>query len=69
VAEQLGNTPAVCRSSYIHPAVLAAYDAGVTIDEFRPRKRRPITRIESEYSIEETALIKLLSAQNGKKPA
>ena len=69
VAEQLGNTPAVCRSSYIHPAVLAAYDAGVTIDEFRPRKRRPITRIESEYSIEETALIKLLSTQNGKKPA
>jgi len=28
VAKQLGNTPAVCRSSYIHPAVLAAYLAG-----------------------------------------
>jgi DNA topoisomerase IB len=24
VAEQLGNTPAVCRKSYIHPRALAA---------------------------------------------
>ena len=28
VAADLCNTPAVCRSSYIHPAVIAAYDAG-----------------------------------------
>ncbi len=27
-AEYLSNTPAVCRSSYIHPAVIEAYDAG-----------------------------------------
>ena len=28
VAGVLGNTPAVCRKAYIHPAVLAAYEAG-----------------------------------------
>jgi DNA topoisomerase-1 len=28
VAGLLGNTPAVCRKAYIHPAVLAAYEAG-----------------------------------------
>ncbi len=28
VAGLLGNTPAVCRSAYIHPAVLEAYQAG-----------------------------------------
>jgi DNA topoisomerase-1 len=28
VAGLLGNTPAVCRSAYIHPEVLAAYQAG-----------------------------------------
>jgi DNA topoisomerase-1 len=28
VAGVLGNTPAVCRSAYIHPAVLEAYKAG-----------------------------------------
>lgn len=27
-ARQLGNTPAVCRKSYIHPAVIAAFLAG-----------------------------------------
>jgi DNA topoisomerase IB len=26
VAEALGNTPAVCRQSYIHPAVFTAYE-------------------------------------------
>jgi hypothetical protein len=28
VAQQLGNTPAVCRKSYIHPAVFRAYLQG-----------------------------------------
>jgi len=28
VAGLLGNTPAVCRKAYIHPAILAAYEAG-----------------------------------------
>ena len=28
VAGVLGNTPAVCRKAYIHPAILAAYEAG-----------------------------------------
>jgi DNA topoisomerase IB len=25
VAERLGNTPAICRKSYVHPAVLDSY--------------------------------------------
>jgi DNA topoisomerase-1 len=32
-AQRLGNTAAVCRASYIHPAVLAAYENG-TLSEF-----------------------------------
>ena len=28
VAGVLGNTPAVCRAAYIHPAILAAYESG-----------------------------------------
>ena len=31
VANQLGNTPAVCRSSYIDPRVIDLYDDGTTI--------------------------------------
>jgi DNA topoisomerase I len=61
VAEQLGNTPTVCRGSYIHPKVIKAYENGVTLDEFTPRKRRRIKRIEADYEPEEKALMKLLS--------
>jgi DNA topoisomerase-1 len=32
VAAQLGNTPAVCRKSYVHPAVLDAYTSGVLLE-------------------------------------
>lgn len=63
VAAELGNTPTVCRASYVHPAVLKAYENGVTIEEFRPRKRRTITRIGEEYETEEKALMKLFAAQ------
>ena len=64
VADELGNTPAVCRSSYIHPAVLDSYAAGNTLDQFTPRKKRRIKKIESGLEPEEEALLKLL--KNGK---
>jgi DNA topoisomerase I len=63
VAEQLGNTPTVCRASYIHPTILKSYEKGITLDEFRPRKKRNISRIEEEYEPEERALMKLFQAQ------
>lgn len=62
VADELGNTPAVCRSSYIHPAVLKAYSEGITIDEFSPRKQRKIKRLKAELLPEEKALIKLIKS-------
>ncbi len=65
VAEELGNTPAVCRSSYIHPAVIAAYERGMTLDEFRPRRSRAIARLQRQLEPEEMALIRLFQA-NGK---
>lgn len=61
VAEQLGNTPTVCRGSYIHPKVLKSYEAGVTIDEFIPRRQRKIKRIQHEHEAEEKALMKLFA--------
>ncbi|HEX8556999.1 MAG TPA: hypothetical protein VF668_02800 [Pyrinomonadaceae bacterium] len=63
VAERLGNTPAVCRACYIHPAVLEAYARGKSIEEFRPRRARRILRQQPEYTAEELALLKLLRAQ------
>ena len=37
VAKSLGNTKAVCRKCYIHPAILDAYVDGVTIQTVRAR--------------------------------
>ena len=34
-AERLGNTPAICRESYIHPAIIKAYEQGRTIRNLR----------------------------------
>jgi DNA topoisomerase-1 len=64
VAERLGNTPTVCRSCYIHPAVLEAYARGRSIEEFRPRRTRRLIRgRQPEYTVEESALLKLLRAE------
>ena len=65
VAEQLGNTPTVCRSSYIHPKVIDAYCDGRTIAEFEPKKRRHIRMSQAEWEPGELALLELLS--NGNK--
>ena len=37
VAARLGNTPAICRRSYVHPEVLQAYLDGVTIGALKAR--------------------------------
>ncbi len=62
VARELGNTPAVCRGSYIHPAVISAYTDGTTIDKFRPRRTRKISRNAPDLEPEEKALLKLLAS-------
>jgi DNA topoisomerase-1 len=66
VAEQLGNTPTVCRTSYIHPTVIDAYCRGVTIAEFEPRRSRMIRLSQADYEPGEKELIELL-ANGGKK--
>lgn len=60
VAEHLGNTPAVCRSSYIHPTVLERYLAGHTLDDYVPGRKRRISRNQPDYLPEEEALLRML---------
>ena len=62
VSEHLGNTPTVCRGSYIHPIVLKAYADGVVLGNFRPRPTRRSSRLEAEIEPEEQSLLQLLSA-------
>ena len=60
VAKRLGNTPAVCRASYVSPAVIEQYLDGRTIDDFRPRHLRVVGARDSGLDHEERALLSLL---------
>src|SRR5919197_3147074 len=42
VGQELGNTPAVARTSYVSPAVIDQYLDGRTIEDFRPRHLRVV---------------------------
>jgi len=60
VAEQLGNTPAVTRASYVSPAVIEQYLDGRTIEDFRPRHLRVVRARDIDLDPEEQALLSLL---------
>ena len=60
VAKQLGNTPAVTRSSYVSPAVVEQYLDGRTIDDFRPRHLRLVNARDRRLTPEEQAMLSLL---------
>jgi DNA topoisomerase I len=60
VAQQLGNTPAVCRASYVSPAVVDQYLEGRTLEDFRPRHLRVVGARELGLDAEEQALLSLL---------
>ncbi|HWN66382.1 MAG TPA: DNA topoisomerase IB [Haliangium sp.] len=59
VARKLGNTPTVCRSYYVHPAVLHAYtDQSLFRVMHRATRHRP--RSSYDLHVEERALLSLL---------
>jgi DNA topoisomerase I len=68
VAKRLGNTKAVCRKCYIHPAILDAYMDGATIDTLKARAARLATR-RPVLSPEESAVVSIIEHQLRKKTA
>ena len=60
VGEQLGNTPAVARASYVSPAVIEQYREGRTLSYFRPRAERALSTHTNSLDEEEAALLTLL---------
>jgi DNA topoisomerase I len=59
VGDELGNTPAVARSSYVSPVVVEHYLAGRTIEDFRPRNgARP-----ASLRADEAALLRMLRSK------
>jgi DNA topoisomerase I len=60
VGQELGNTPAVARSSYVSPAVIEQYLDGRTIEDFRPRHLRVVGARDISLDPEEQGLLSLL---------
>jgi DNA topoisomerase-1 len=62
VASELGNTPAIARSAYIHPVVFEQYEAeGRTIEPLMRKESREVRSEEPvEYYPEEAALMRFL---------
>ena len=59
VAEQLGNTPAICRKSYVHPGILAAFATGSWPRLWRRARR---ARARSGLLREEAVMVALFES-------
>jgi DNA topoisomerase-1 len=59
VAKKLGNTKAVCRKCYIHPAILDAYMDGATIQTLKTRAAK-LSRTRATLSGEEAAVVNMI---------
>ncbi len=68
VAEILGNTPAVCRRCYIHPAIVKAYLNGNSVNCFKPRSPE-VEKRGIDFASTEAAVLKLLQAGSSKSDA
>lgn len=60
VARQLGNTPAICRKSYVHPAVIDAYLDGRVLSSLRRRTEERLAHGLRGLRPEEAAVLALL---------
>ncbi|HEY8691391.1 MAG TPA: DNA topoisomerase IB, partial [Chloroflexota bacterium] len=60
VAARLGNTKAICRKCYIHPAVLDAYLAGTMLDGLQQRAEQELHHSVADLSPEEAAVLAFL---------
>lgn len=63
VAELLGNTPAICRESYIHPGLLQAFADGMLSGLLKRAQRRATRR--SGLTADESRLVALLPLLGG----
>jgi DNA topoisomerase-1 len=59
VARRLGNTKAVCRKCYIHPAILDAYMDGATIGTLRAAAAA-LAKARASLSADEAAVVRII---------
>ena len=60
VAQMLGNTPAVCRKCYVHPAILDSYLGGTTVEVLKQRADEKLARDRGRLKPDEGAVLEFL---------
>lgn len=60
VAKMLGNTPAVCRKCYVHPAVLETYLDGALIEGLKRQTERALSEKLDVLRSDEAAVLSFL---------
>ena len=69
VAKILGNTPAICRKCYVHPAVLGTYLDQKSIDGLKRTTEEALEREDVDLRSSEAAVLKFLESRLTKKAA
>ena len=69
VAQRLGNTPAICRKCYIHPAIFDGYLDGSLAEGLRAHAEAMLRGSEDGLSAEEVAVTAYLRHRLGEAPA
>ena len=67
VAKILGNTPAICRKCYVHPAVLETYLDGNSIEGLKQKTEEALEKEDADLRADEAAILKFLQGQLAKK--
>ena len=69
VAKLLGNTPAICRKCYVHPAVLETYLDGKSIEGLKQKTEEVLEDQHVDLRDGEKSILKFLQARLEKKAA
>ena len=67
VAKILGNTPAICRKCYVHPAVLETYLDGNSIEGLKQKTEEALENEDVDLRADEAAILKFLQVRLAKK--
>ncbi len=67
VAKVLGNTPAVCRKCYVHPAVLETYLDGALIEGLKMQTEKTLEKSLSNLRSEEAVVLAFLQEKLARK--
>jgi DNA topoisomerase-1 len=69
VSKMLGNTPAICRKCYVHPAIFETYLSGQAIEGLKQKTADALESDDLDLRSDERAVLKFLQERLEKKTA